>query len=141
MKNVSRGLLLLGALGLAACQDSSSPSDQITPPSFAVKKTPLTGTPTERAAQIAVKVNQRLAATGSKYRLSGASFFTTGRGVPPFRQLFRQAAELGDAALLPCSMAVDLLKLGKDELDPAFGPPTGLTRFLSDAAGAQVYTF
>lgn len=63
------------------------------------------------------------------------------RGVPPFRQLFRQAAELGDAALLPCSMAVDLLKLGKDELDPAFGPPTGLTRFLSDAEGAKVYTF
>lgn len=63
------------------------------------------------------------------------------RGVPPFRQLFRQAAELGDAALLPCSMAVDLLKLGKDDLDPAFGPPTGLTRFLSDAEGAQVYTF
>lgn len=63
------------------------------------------------------------------------------RGVPPFRQLFRQAAELGDAALLPCSMAVDLLKLGEDELDPAFGPPTGLTRFLSDASGAQIYTF
>ena len=62
-------------------------------------------------------------------------------GVPSFRQLFRQAAELGDAALLPYSMAVDLLKLRKEELDPAFGPPTGLTRFLSDAAGGQVYTF
>ena len=62
-------------------------------------------------------------------------------GVPPFRQLFQQAAELGDAKLLPCSMAIDLLKIGKDQLDPMLGPPTGLTRFLSDAEGAQVFTF
>jgi hypothetical protein len=88
MKVSATKLLLLGlALTLAACQDTSSPTDQVAPPSFAaVKKTPLTGTPTERAAQIAAKVNGRLAAAGSKYRLSGASFFTTGRGVPPFRQ-------------------------------------------------------
>lgn len=64
-----------------------------------------------------------------------------GQGVPPFRQLFQQAAELGDAALLPCSMAIDLLKLDEGALDPAFGPPTGLTRFLSDAVGGQIYTF
>jgi hypothetical protein len=87
MKNVSRGLLLLGALALAGCQDSSAPTDQIAAPSLAARKAALTGTPTERAAQIAAKVNQRLAAAGSKYRLSGATFFTTGRGVPPFRQL------------------------------------------------------
>ena len=80
-------LLVLGlTVGLAACQDTSSPTDQVAPPSFAAaKKTPLTGTPTERAAQIAAKVNARLAARGSKYRLTGASFFTVGRGVPPFR--------------------------------------------------------
>lgn len=64
-----------------------------------------------------------------------------GKGVPPFKQLFKQAAELGDAKLLPCSMALDLLKITKDELDPDFGPPTGLTRFLSDAEGAQLLTF
>ena len=87
MKNVSRGLLLLGALALAGCQDSSAPTDQIAAPSLAARKAALTGTPTERAAQIAAKVNQRLAAAGSKYRLSGATFFTTGRGVPAFRQL------------------------------------------------------
>lgn len=63
------------------------------------------------------------------------------KGVPPFRQLFQMAADLGNATLLPCSMALDLLKVTKDELDPALGPPTGLTRFLSDAADAQVLTF
>ena len=63
------------------------------------------------------------------------------RGVPPFKQLFKQAAELGDAKLLPCSMAMDLLKITKNELDPEFGPPTGLTRFLSDSEGGQLLTF
>jgi hypothetical protein len=87
MRNLSHGLLLLGALALAGCQDTSAPTDQTTTPSFAAKKSPLTGTPTERAAQIAQKVNARLAAAGSKWRLTGASFFTVGRGVPPFRQL------------------------------------------------------
>jgi len=63
------------------------------------------------------------------------------KGVPPFRQLFQMAAELGSATLLPCSMALDLLKITQDDLDPALGPPTGLTRFLSDAEGAQMLTF
>jgi len=63
------------------------------------------------------------------------------KGVPPFKQLFQQAAELGDAKILPCSMALDLLKLGKDDLDPELGPPTGLTRFLSEAEGGQLLTF
>ena len=63
------------------------------------------------------------------------------KGVPPFRQLFQMAAELGEATLLPCSMALDLLKITQADLDPAFGPPTGLTRFLSDAEGAQLLTF
>lgn len=62
-------------------------------------------------------------------------------GVPPFRQLFAQAAELGDAKLLPCSMAVDLMKISEKELPEEFGPPTGLTRFLSDAEGGQLLTF
>lgn len=63
------------------------------------------------------------------------------KGVPPFRQLFHHAVELGDAKLLPCSMAIDLLRVSKDKLDPSFGPPTGLTRFLGDAEGAQLLTF
>ena len=63
------------------------------------------------------------------------------RGVPPFRQLFAQAADLGDAKLLPCSMAIDLLEISADQLAPGFGEPTGLTKFLMDAEGGQVYTF
>ncbi len=62
-------------------------------------------------------------------------------GVPPFKQLFKQAAELGDAKLLPCSMAVDLLKISEGALDPEFSPPMGLTRFLSDSEGSQLLTF
>ncbi len=63
------------------------------------------------------------------------------KGVPPFKQLFQQAAELGDAQLLPCSMAMDLMKVTKADLDPELGPPTGLTRFLGDAEGGQLLTF
>lgn len=63
------------------------------------------------------------------------------RGVPPFKVLFQQAVELGDAKLLPCSMILDILKLEKDDLDPELGAPTGLTRFLSDAEGGQILTF
>ena len=63
------------------------------------------------------------------------------KGVPPFKQLFQQAVELGDAKILPCSMALDLLHVGKDDLDPELGPPTGLTRFLSDAEGGEILTF
>ncbi len=62
-------------------------------------------------------------------------------GVPPFKQLFKYAAELGDAKLLPCSMAIDLLRVSTDQLDPELGPPTGLTKFLSEAEGAQMLTF
>lgn len=61
--------------------------------------------------------------------------------VPPFRQLFSQAVELGDAKLLPCSMAMDILKVTEKDLEPGMGPPTGLTRFLNDAEGAQLLTF
>jgi peroxiredoxin family protein len=63
------------------------------------------------------------------------------KGVPPFKQLFQQAAELGDARLLPCSMAMDLLEITDDNLDSGFGPPTGLTKFLMDAEGGQLLTF
>ena len=38
------------------------------------------------------------------------------KGVPPFRQLFEQAVDLGEAKLLPCSMAMDLLNITSEEL-------------------------
>lgn len=63
------------------------------------------------------------------------------KGVPPFKQLFQQAADLGDAKLLPCSMAMDLLEITDENLDPGFGPATGLTKFLMDAEGGQLLTF
>lgn len=62
-------------------------------------------------------------------------------GVPDFKELFMQAVELGDAKILPCPMAMDIMKIGKDDLAPELGPVTGLTRFLDDAAGSQIYTF
>jgi peroxiredoxin family protein len=63
------------------------------------------------------------------------------KGVPPFKQLFQQAVELGDAKLLPCSMAMDLMKITRGDLLGEVGEPTGLTRFLSDAEGGQILTF
>ena len=63
------------------------------------------------------------------------------KGVPPFRQLFKLAAELGDARLLPCSMAPDLLQIEDSALEPELGPPTGLTLFLSDAESGQLLSF
>lgn len=69
------------------------------------------------------------------------SIMASQKGVPPFKQLFQQAVELGDAKILPCSMAMDLLKITHEDLDAELGPPTGLTRFLSDGEGGQMLTF
>lgn len=63
------------------------------------------------------------------------------KGVPPFRQLFKMAVELGDAQLLPCSMALDLMEISEDDLEPEFGPSTGLTHFLSLSEGGELLTF
>jgi peroxiredoxin family protein len=60
---------------------------------------------------------------------------------PSFKQLFQSAAELGDAKIRPCSMAVDVLGVKPGELEPWVGEPMGLTKFLSNAHGGQVWTF
>jgi len=60
---------------------------------------------------------------------------------PPFRQLFRQAVELGDAKIHPCSMALDILGLGAQDVEPFIGEPMGLTKFLEIAGEGQVWTF
>lgn len=60
---------------------------------------------------------------------------------PPFRQLFAQAVELGDARIQPCSMAMDLLQYAREDLEPYVGEPMGLTKFLDDARDGQVWTF
>lgn len=117
---------------------------------------------THEKLQMAAMIASVAAATGDQvsvfFSMNALPYFVKGRvaeapaegefgallaqkGVPPFKQLFRQAAELGEAKLLPCSMALDILRITKSELDPELGPPTGLTRFLSDAAGGQLLTF
>ncbi len=63
------------------------------------------------------------------------------RKAPGFKTLFQQAAELGDAHIHPCSMAMDLLGLKQTDLEPWIGEPLGLTRFLDDARSAQVWSF
>ena len=61
--------------------------------------------------------------------------------VPAFKTLFEQAAELGDAIVYPCSMAMDVLEVESKDLDDYLEEATGLTKFLSDAQGGQVWTF
>ncbi len=63
------------------------------------------------------------------------------RNVPPFRTLFEQAVDLGDAKIFPCSMAMDVMGIEPDVLQPWLGEPLGLTKFLADAQDGQVYTF
>lgn len=63
------------------------------------------------------------------------------KGAPSFMQLFRSSVELGDAKIHPCSMAVDLLGVGPDDLEPWLCEPMGLTKFLSDAHGGQAWSF
>ena len=120
------------------------------------------GTGTREKMQMAAMIASVAAATGTDVNvflsMNALSYFIKGnsdvapvegemgklmeqKGVPPFKQLFQQAVELGDAKILPCSMALDMLHVGKDDLDPELGPPTGLTRFLSDAEGGDILTF
>lgn len=63
------------------------------------------------------------------------------KGAPPFRQLFEQAVELGDAKIHPCSMAMDLLGYDAADIEPYIGEAMGLTKFLDEAGDGQVWTF
>lgn len=64
-----------------------------------------------------------------------------GKQVPPFKQLFESAVELGSAQILPCSMAMDLLGYEPGDLESYLGTPMGLTKFLNDAADGQLLSF
>ncbi|MHB1098465.1 MAG: DsrE/DsrF/DrsH-like family protein [Burkholderiales bacterium] len=61
--------------------------------------------------------------------------------VPEFKTLFEQSVELGDARIYPCSMAMDVLGVESSDLEAYLGEATGLTKFLDDAEGSQVWTF
>lgn len=63
------------------------------------------------------------------------------RNAPPFMDLFEQAVALGDARIFPCSMAMDILGLKPEDLRDCVAEPLGLTRFLDDASGGQVWSF
>lgn len=63
------------------------------------------------------------------------------KNVPPFKSLFENAVELGDARIFPCSMAMDVLDAEVEDLEPYLSEPLGLTRFLNDAADHQIWTF
>ncbi|BAP87460.1 putative uncharacterized protein [Burkholderiales bacterium GJ-E10] len=64
-----------------------------------------------------------------------------GKKVPPFKDLFENAIELGDAKVHPCSMAMDVLGVKAGDLDGFLASPLGLTKFLTDSAGGQMLTF
>ena len=64
-----------------------------------------------------------------------------GRNVPPFYQIFEQAVELGDAKIWACSMAMDVMGVQAEAMEDIVAGPLGLTKFLSDAEGAQILTF
>jgi peroxiredoxin family protein len=63
------------------------------------------------------------------------------KNVPRFDDLFHQAAELGDAKIYACSMAMDVLGLQQEQLEPYVTETMGLTKFLDDATEGQVWTF
>lgn len=63
------------------------------------------------------------------------------KNAPPFKHLFEQAVELGDAKIHPCSMAMDVLALEPAALESYMGEPLGLTKFLDDCRDAQVWSF
>lgn len=64
-----------------------------------------------------------------------------GKNVPPFRTLFQQAIDLGDAKVHPCSMAMDVMGVEPAALEPYLSEPLGLTKFLHDARDSQVWSF
>jgi len=63
------------------------------------------------------------------------------KNVPPFKSLFENAVELGDAKIYPCSMAMDVLDADAEDLESYLSEPLGLTKFLNDAADHQIWTF
>ena len=63
------------------------------------------------------------------------------KNVPEFLELFEQAVELGDAKIHPCSMAMDIMGAGRDDLRPFVSEPMGLTKFMSVAEGGQCWSF
>jgi len=81
------GLLVLGAFAVTACQENIAPISDTPDAALAKSSAAVTGTPAERAAQLAESANKGLAARGLTMRVTGATFFTIGQGVDDFRKL------------------------------------------------------
>lgn len=60
---------------------------------------------------------------------------------PEFMDLFEQAADLGDAKIYPCSMAMDVMDIKPDDLKPYLQEPLGLTKFMTMAEDGQCWSF
>ena len=60
---------------------------------------------------------------------------------PDFQHIFEQAVDLGDAKIYACSMAMDVMGVGEDQLAGCVSGPLGLTKFLNDAEGGQIVVF
>ncbi len=60
---------------------------------------------------------------------------------PSFQHIFEQAVDLGDAKIYACSMAMDVMGVGEDQLAGCVSGPLGLTKFLNDAEGGQIVVF
>ena len=103
------------------------------------------------AAVSGIEVTIFLSMNAVPYFIKGASTDAPSEGnfgdlvvkkkAPDFKTLFRQAVELGDAKILPCSMALDIADIDTDALEPYVGEPTGLASLLDAARDAQVWTF
>ncbi len=103
------------------------------------------------AAVSGIEVTIFLSMNAVPYFIKGASTEAPSEGAfgdlmvkkkaPDFKTLFRQAVELGDAKILPCSMALDIGGIEPGALEPFVGEPTGLAKFLDMARDAQVWTF
>ena len=103
------------------------------------------------AAVSGIEVTIFLSMNAVPYFIKGASTDAPSEGsfgdlivkkkAPDFKTLFRQAVELGDAKILPCSMALDIAGIETDTLEPYLGEPTGLASLLDATRDAQVWTF
>lgn len=60
---------------------------------------------------------------------------------PHFLDLFAQAVDIGSVKIYPCSMAMDVLALGQEDLVPYMERPMGLTKFLSELGTGPVLSF
>jgi len=118
MRNAALRLSLVTALTLAACRGDTLPTadSPVTKPAISYSRSthPLTGSPTERAAQIVDRVNARLVAGGSNVLLDGAWLFSLGVGTDPYRLL-----RTGSRWVTPRSVTYSIDESDVIKYDPA----------------------